>query len=75
MRRHAFVEHSTYEIVILLGKRTLSIVMLFSQVETDDISAILSEEPGKVFLGGCATLVLQFVNYDIRLWSDCTWRL
>ena len=49
--------------------------MLFSQVETDDISAILSEEPGKVFLGGCATLVLQFVNYDIRLWSDCTWRL
>ena len=49
--------------------------MLFSQVKTDDISAILSEEPGKVFLGGCATLVFQFVNYDVRLWSDCTWRL
>ena len=73
--RHAFVEHSTYEVVILLGKRTLTVIMLFSQVETDDVAAILSVKTCKVLLGGRAALILHFVNDDVRLWSDCTWRL
>ena len=73
--RHTFVEYSAYEVVILLRKRTLAVVMLFSQVETDDIAAILSIESRKVLLGGRAALVFHFVNDDVRLRSDCTWRL
>ena len=49
--------------------------MLFSQVETDDVAAILSVESRKVLLGGRAALVFHFVYDDIRLWGDSTWRL
>ena len=73
--RHLLVELAVDEMVELLGEWLLPMILLFCEIETNDVAAVLCKESCEVTLCAKASRILRLINDDVWLWGQRTRRL
>ena len=73
--RHLLVQLAVDEVVELLGEWLLPMILLFCQIETNDVAAVLCKESCKVTLCAQAARIFRLVYDDVWLWGKRARRL